>query len=271
MRKTTFENSGEERKKLTLPSRKGVDSNGFIINPTGKNNIQPSFKPVLYAVVSLLQELFTEKVHSIYVYGSVGRGEAKEGLSDLDLTVILHSPLTDAETHMLHGATERLLQGFNTISKVDYDLNLYQDVLAKENVYEHGFWLRHMCTCLYGEDLATNFKRMKPNEKVSLALNKNFLQVVSHYRQALLEETLSASKKRTILKRMIRGVYLKINVQDESWSTDITENLSIIQHYFPDERLFSDVEHMLHSEEELSQETLLIVVESFLNWYDKQR
>jgi predicted nucleotidyltransferase len=269
MKKNNFANRGEVE--LKLPSRKGVDSNGFIINPTGKDNIQSSFKPILNAIVSLLQELLTEKLHSIYVYGSVGRGEAKEGLSDLDLTVILHSSLTDAETRMLNNATARLLQNLKTISKVDYDLNLYQDVLAKENVYEHGFWLRHMCTCLYGEDLSVNFKRMKPNEKVSLALNKNLLQVMTQYREILLQETLSASKKRTILKRMIRGVYLKINVQDESWSTKITENLNIIQQYFPDEPLFREVAPMLHSEEELSQESLLTVVESFLNWYEKHR
>ncbi|UJW58910.1 nucleotidyltransferase domain-containing protein [Bacillus sp. A116_S68] len=269
MKNNNFANGGEVE--LKLPSRKGVDSNGFIINPTGKDNIQPSFKPVLQAIVSLLQELFIEKMHSIYAYGSVGRGEAKEGLSDLDLTVILHSSLTEAEIHMLNHATDRLLQDFKTVSKVDYDLNLYEDVLAKENVYEHGFWLRHMCTCLYGEDLSVHFKRMKPNEKISLALNKNFFQVMTQYREILLQETLSASKKRTILKRMIRGVYLKINVQDESWSTKITENLNIIQQYFPEEPLFREVAPMLHSEEELSQESLLTVVESFLNWYEKHR
>ncbi|WP_335870982.1 nucleotidyltransferase domain-containing protein [Bacillus sp. 2205SS5-2] len=187
----------------------------------------------------------------------------------MDLTVIVHFPLPFGEINKLDNETNHLLNHFKTVVKVDYDLGGLKEVLAEENLYEWGFWLRHMCTCLYGEDLSQCFEQMKPNEKISSALNKDLLPLISSYRKELLTEKVSKSKKRSMLKRLIRGVYLTINVKDESWSTSIDENLMIIQQYFPKEVLFRKVAPMLHTEDEISNQTLLTVLEDFLDWFIK--
>ncbi|WP_335870981.1 hypothetical protein [Bacillus sp. 2205SS5-2] len=62
---------------MELPTKMGLNAEGYIINPTAKENVQKQFKPVINAVIDLLRQLLKENLHSIYVYGSIGRGEAK--------------------------------------------------------------------------------------------------------------------------------------------------------------------------------------------------
>ncbi len=223
---------------MNLPTRIGTDVDGFIINKTAKENVQDEFKAVLEAAKELLFDMFGEKLNSLYVYGSIGRGEAVVNKSDLELTVIVKSPTTLIEKEELNKKTAELLKEHNEIIKIDYDIGERTEALTHENFHEWGFWLRHMCACIYGEDLATNFPKMKPNEKISRALNGDLHSSIDDYLHELTHKNVSEIKKHTMLKRMIRGAYLTINVKDESWSTKLQENVTILQSYFPDEKVF---------------------------------
>lgn len=70
------------------------------------------------------------------------------------------------------------------------------------------------------------------------ALNGDLHSSIDDYLHELTHKNVSEIKKHTMLKRMIRGAYLKINVKDESWSTKLQENVTILQSYFPDEKVF---------------------------------
>ncbi|MCM2676626.1 nucleotidyltransferase domain-containing protein [Alkalicoccobacillus plakortidis] len=138
-----------------LPTKIGTDSDGYIINPTSKTYIQDSFRPVVQSFTEMVQELLKNKLHSVYLYGSIGRGEAKVESSDLDLTVIVYSVLNSSEKELIMSRTESLLAETQyIITKVDYDIGFLKQVVALENKYEWGFWLKHMCTCLIGIDLS---------------------------------------------------------------------------------------------------------------------
>ena len=51
--------------------------------------LQLAFIPLLEALTSGLPCQFPALIHSIYLYGSVARGEAIPGVSDLDITLLL--------------------------------------------------------------------------------------------------------------------------------------------------------------------------------------
>ena len=253
-----------------LPTKIGTDSDGYIINPTSKTYIQDSFRPVVEAFTEMVQELLKNKLHSVYLYGSIGRGEAKVESSDLDLTVIVYSDLNSSEKELIMSRTESLLAETQyIITKVDYDIGFLEQVVALENKYEWGFWLKHMCTCLIGIDLSQQLPRMKPNEQVSLALNGDFRGVMIRYKKELLTTPdISSLRKRTMIKRIIRGLYLTINVQDESWSTKNLENVEILKRYFPDETLFCELETLFHSNGQCSNQILLSGLDRSLKWLE---
>ena len=66
----------------------GVDAQGCVLT-LDNVSFQPEFEPLLADVIASLSQ---SGLDGIYVYGSVARGEASPGESDLDLSLILLEP-----------------------------------------------------------------------------------------------------------------------------------------------------------------------------------
>lgn len=61
-----------------------IDKDGYIINPTGVEKLQPHWKPLINEVLRYHQQLFGDDLHSFFIRGSVAKGQAVDGISDLD-------------------------------------------------------------------------------------------------------------------------------------------------------------------------------------------
>ncbi|WP_214824426.1 nucleotidyltransferase domain-containing protein [Exiguobacterium sp. s28] len=231
---------------MERPTRLGTDEAGYVINQTDVTRIQPMFRPVLDAVIQLLREEFAEALHSVYVYGSVGRGTAVAGESDLDVTVIVKR---EVDVDVLKRRSMILLQEHPEVIKIDYDIGLLDTVLEPANHFEWGFWLRHMCACVDGTDLSHRFSYMKPDARTSRALNRDLSDQLREAQVKLKARCMTGNEKRSLVKRMIRGAYLTINVEDQSFVSTITESLFVLRLYFPNSEIIDDLERVMESEE----------------------
>ncbi|MGI1002120.1 nucleotidyltransferase domain-containing protein, partial [Pseudomonas aeruginosa] len=80
---------------------------GFIPLPP-RVEPQAAFRPLLDDLRrTLARPPFERAVHSIYLYGSVARGEAITGRSDLDLTLVLRDPPSPELAAQLETAARR--------------------------------------------------------------------------------------------------------------------------------------------------------------------
>ncbi|MCT4793126.1 MULTISPECIES: nucleotidyltransferase domain-containing protein [Exiguobacterium] len=223
---------------MQLPTRLGTDEAGYIINQTSRMRIQVMYRPVIDEVIGLLKKQFGEVLHSVYVYGSIGRGTAVAGKSDLDLTVIVKETV---HIDALREETEDLLERHPEIIKVDYDIGILDTVLSPENLYEWGFWIRHVCSCIDGFDLSDQFPDMKPDVRISRALNRDLSVQLRMAHEKLEAGEMTRIGKRSLVKRMIRGAYLHVNVKDQSFASTIEDSLSILRLYFPENILIEDL------------------------------
>ncbi|WP_214731865.1 nucleotidyltransferase domain-containing protein [Exiguobacterium sp. s195] len=238
---------------MKRPTRLGTDDAGYVINQTSIRHVQPEFESVLFKAIELVKEAFDEQLHSIYLYGSIGRGTAVAGQSDLDLTVLVHE---DVDTTELVEQTERLLMEHPEVIKIDYDIGRLDVALNPANRFEWGFWLRHLCTCVDGEDVSIQFPRMKPDARVSEALNQDLVSSIEAAKSKLLRGQMSHLEKRSIVKRVIRGWYLTINVKDQSFATTVEECLAILKLYFP-ENLRVEQGEVLLKQDDITNQRLL--------------
>ncbi|WP_315122445.1 nucleotidyltransferase domain-containing protein [uncultured Clostridium sp.] len=252
---------------MQFPTKIGVDIDGYIINQTSKDKISYVYQKTLEEILDILKECTGDKVHSVYIYGSVGRGEAVLGSSDIDLSVVLTSSLTPLETTTLNQETKNFICNNPNIPKVDYDMGLLDDVNKNENLYSWGFWLKHICTCIYGEDLSIQFPRMKPNINIAKSLNQDIINTLDSYKKSIIEEDFDNSMLLSALKRIVRGAYCLISVIDNSWSANIQENLVILQHYFPKENFLKKIEKALLNRENLSPKDVLDCINYFTIWF----
>lgn len=231
---------------MELPTRLGTDETGYVINQTDVTRIQPMFRQVIDEVIQLLREEFAEAIHSVYVYGSVGRGTAVAGQSDLDVTVIVKR---EVDVDVLKRRSMILLQEHPEVIKIDYDIGLLDTVLEPANHFEWGFWLRHMCACVDGTDLSHRFSYMKPDARTSRALNRDLSDQLREAQVKLKARCMTGNEKRSLVKRMIRGAYLTINVDDQSFVSTIADSLFVLRLYFPNSEIIDDLERGMESEE----------------------
>ena len=252
---------------VKFPTRIDVDNEGYILNKTSLDKIDSVYQELLIQVVEILKKCVGTKLHSIYLYGSVGRGEAVVGTSDIDLSVILTSPFSLQEKVLLAEKTEIFISDNPIVPKVDYDIGITADVFQENSQYFWGFWLRHVCTCIYGEDLSLGFPKMKPNFHICKALNQDLIDTLIGYRKEILEKEVDNYKLLSILKRIVRGAYCYVAERDESWSTNIQENLLILMHYFPNEEYFKKIECVFLQQKLPTLDEVLNYIDYFIVWF----
>ena len=68
-----------------------MDKDGFIINPTSKDKIQPHWSNIIADIIEEYRKAYKDKVHSVYLRGSVAQGLDIGTVSDLDMFALLYS------------------------------------------------------------------------------------------------------------------------------------------------------------------------------------
>lgn len=99
----------------------GLDAQGFIRNDCSPENIQIEFQPVVEVVVGELITQLPKQIDGIYLYGSVPRGTAMLGHSDLDVSVILTAPVSQNELGIFNKLSSSIPKAYPQISKLDID------------------------------------------------------------------------------------------------------------------------------------------------------
>ena len=73
-----------------------LDPEGYIRPEADLANVQPEYQGLPDAAAGLLAEKFGSRLHSAYLYGSVVRGNAVPGRSDVDvIAVLLAAPVDE--------------------------------------------------------------------------------------------------------------------------------------------------------------------------------
>ncbi|GAB2736846.1 hypothetical protein GCM10010442_67210 [Kitasatospora kifunensis] len=79
-------------------TRRGLDQDGLIVREGALSKVPTEFAPVVEAARAGIAAAFgPERLDSAYLYGSIPRGTAVPGRSDLDLLLALHHRPTAAD------------------------------------------------------------------------------------------------------------------------------------------------------------------------------
>ncbi|MDR0237044.1 nucleotidyltransferase domain-containing protein [Acinetobacter sp.] len=229
--------------------------------------IQSEFEPVLVQVINAFCTEFPTELHSVYVYGSVAKGTAVIGQSDLDLCVIFVQPVYEVERKISQIKSDIMaLTGF--FSKVDVDIGVLQDVLNENNRKSWGAWIKFFCHPVYGEDLSKQFENVEIDRSVIQAINQGYDQEIQHYFDMLMTAQLSVKDsinlKKSVLKRIIRLLPLT-SLEIEQWPVNLENTvLQAIQKYPEQKPMFQYLLKELENTDVLSRDYLDQVQEIYL-------
>lgn len=208
-----------------------------MIETVNTQALQPEFAALLDAVRTRLRALLGPQLDSVYIYGSVARGLARPGHSDLDLSLVVTQALTLQQTQQLDALAQQCLVEHGQVSKIDFDIGLRSDVLDPQNLFSWGYWLKHECRCIDGQDLSAHFPLFAPSVAIAQALNGDYVQVLDAYRVKIAAaRNLPELRKwqKEAARKWLRAGNLLRSASDTHWPRSLPDYAHSLCLQYPD-------------------------------------
>ncbi|WP_129691945.1 nucleotidyltransferase domain-containing protein [Gottfriedia acidiceleris] len=218
----------------SLQAGYGLDRDGYIISDVSLVKIDNAYFPCLRESVEKIAILFPHLLHSIYVYGSVARGEAVVVKSDLDLLAMFNGTLSAEELAQLKILTKALSQKYHSLVRdVGIAVVNYDYAVDPANYYEQAF-LKEICVCVHGEDLRERFGPYKLTSEIAISFNGDIREVLTRTISWL--EVASKEEFKTLIqsfaRKLIRTYYSMVMERSQIWTTRLHEQSEVFIHYF---------------------------------------
>ncbi|MBH3123825.1 nucleotidyltransferase family protein [Serratia ureilytica] len=235
--------------------------------------LQQAFIPLLEALTAELPRQFPALIHSIYLYGSVARGEALPGVSDLDITLLLIKPADSGALQRLEAWRQAFQLEQRLVSKVDFDIGCVDEALAPEHHDSWGFWLKHHCRCLWGEDVSAAFPLFQPDRRIALAVNADLYRVLARYREQLLQARTVPDErrlKREAARKLIRATNMLRAEGSPFWPITLTDYAEQLLARYPEQQ--AEMTYLLvHALGEANDAAFADRMMDFLAWIESRR
>ncbi|KJZ51320.1 nucleotidyltransferase domain-containing protein [Pseudomonas marginalis] len=250
----------------------GVDADGFILT-VSDGPVQREFQPLLEDVCNQLSPP-EFGVDGIYLYGSVARGDAVPGVSDLDLTLVLRESPTSTQLARLDVVRCDLERRHPHVTKVDFDIGSRAQALAAENRNRWGYWLKHHCRCVWGNDLALHFERFRPSLDIALAVNGDYAAVLTAYVTRIARADTEQERlrlQREASRKLIRATQVLSGEDGSTWPQTLQEHVALFLRGYPTQ--VAQVAFFLFEARNPSadSEKFLDRLQAFLGWMVSQQ
>ena len=150
---------------------RGLDDDGTIAREGALDRVPAAFAPVVEAVRARITQTFGARLHSAYLYGSIPRGTARAGRSDLDLVLALHDEPAEPDRTEAEAVEAALDGSFPQVNGVGILLFSVRTLLSDLERFDLGFFVACLCTPLLGPDLARQLPRYRPTELLARETN----------------------------------------------------------------------------------------------------
>jgi predicted nucleotidyltransferase len=202
---------------------RGLDSQGYIRREGALRLIPDAFRPVVAAARERLPALYGARMSSAYLYGSIPRGTARVGRSDLDLLVALREEPTEADRGDAQALGEALDKAFPEIDGVGTLLFSRARLLSDLETYDLGWFVACLCTPLLGEDLAEHLPRYRPDSRLARETNGDLALLLERWRTRIPEATTEEARRtlvRGVSRHLVRTGFTLVMPRWNGWTSD---------------------------------------------------
>jgi len=250
----------------------GVDADGFL-RQVPRVPFQAEYLALLAAVRCQLPALLGRHLIALYVYGSVAEGRARPGQSDLDLTLVLSDACPAGLLVQLEQRRRLLERGHGEVSKIDFDIGRQAEALAPGNRLSWGFWLRHHCRWLWGEDLARRYAPFKPEVGIARAVNGDVLSVMQRYRSAHASCASPVERlgvQREAARRLLRALQVLRRPDETGWPWTLEDHYRRARRLHPAQRAALDFFYAEARQPQAAAVEFAQQLDAVLLWFERQ-
>ncbi|MFF8613084.1 nucleotidyltransferase [Streptomyces sp. NPDC015350] len=217
---------------------RGLDEDGTIRREGSLSRVPAVFAPVVAAARSRISAAFDgTRLHSAYVYGSIPRGTAMPGVSDLDLLLALHDAPTPADEAAARAVEADLDASSDRIDGVGVLLSDVGTLTGELERDDLGFFVACLCTPLLGEDLAQRLPSYRPTGRLARETNGDLHLLLPRWRRRAAEAATDAERRylsRGVARRLVRSGFTLVMPRWGGWTSDLVESAEVFARYYAD-------------------------------------
>ncbi|MFF8841150.1 nucleotidyltransferase [Streptomyces sp. NPDC015127] len=186
---------------------RGLDRDGTIAREGALDRVPSAFVPVVDAARATIAGTFdATRLHSAYLYGSIPRGTATPGVSDLDLQLVLHAEPTAADRADARAVEAALDGAFPRVDGV-------------------------------GPDLADELPRYRPTSLLARETNGDLALLLPRWRAKAAETVMDTGLRtlgRRVGRRLARTGFTLIMPRWGGWTSDLEKSAELFGRYYPE-------------------------------------
>lgn len=201
-----------------------IDPDGYILNDAGPANLVPPYRAAVEAVRDVYRARLSGELHSSYVIGSVARGLAVAGLSDLDTIAVTWGDPEALDLSWQDAADAEITRRHPCVLRVQFEMVPLEQLVGSRRFDISAFTIKTQGVCVAGEDLAPRLPDYRPDEVVA---NDNVVQMRPDIEEAIRELRATSDARqvtywcRRIMKNIIRTGFGLLMVERGVYTSDI--------------------------------------------------
>jgi predicted nucleotidyltransferase len=220
-----------------MVSGPGLRPDGTIAREGSMSRVPATFDRLVTAARDAIITTFpATSLNSAYLYGSVPRGTAVPGTSDLDVLLALHDEPTVADRDRAATLAAALDQTFSVVDGVGIQLAGVPTLLSEVERYDLGFWVACLCTPWIGEDLAGQLPAYRPTSLLARETNGDLDRLLPRWRPAVTAAITQADTRhltRLMTRRVVRTGFSLVMPRWRGWTSDLPESARVFGRYYP--------------------------------------
>lgn len=208
------------------------------MNECGWEQIQTPWLNLVSELRDTCVSQYGDRLHSLYLRGSVPRGLAIPNISDLDSIAILWDEPDSELVAAIQSLQTELTQRYRFCSKVEVALLSLADLLSSKSPWPAIVQTQGLC--IYGTDLRSQLPRFKPGMALishafdladDLADTQAYLRQLPSYHPQLA--TWIQARCGWMTRRMVRTGFELVMTTEGTFTRDLYPCYASFSHYFP--------------------------------------
>lgn len=208
-----------------------VDDSGYIVPRAAAHRVQEQWKPVIDATVALYRRSFGDNLHSVWLRGSVAKGEAQLDWSDLDTFAYVQREVPWPES-MTEGEQQLKVRfpfcrGFELSASP-------QSTLYRDRV--DARMIKTQSICLHGEDISAQIEPFTLREMIHYSRYLRFHLEVKLPRFLERDAGDPTEVKATcgwVTRLTLRSLYELVMLDEGRWTNDLWPCYEIFSRHYP--------------------------------------
>lgn len=208
-----------------------TDSEGYLVSEASAFNIREPWRDVVDLYAEKFQQELGDNFHSLYIRGSIVRGTAVEGISDIDGIVLTKTDPSELDWSWRPPMRLEMLENFPFLTGVDFGQASVESVLNGQNKVR-AFLLKVMSACVAGEDIIPLLPKVKPGSD-ALVVRWKFEEKIKPGYHAGPEFTLRHRTKH-VGKQILRAGMELVMEREQAYSRDLYPCYEMVSKYYPE-------------------------------------